>query len=104
MRTLMLIAAALLAAYAAWLALLYVGQRSMMFPDTGLQVDVGRYPLVAGAEAVAIPAAFGQVRGFYLRAPLSASAPALLYFHGNAELAVQNVALLQPLSDLACTC
>lgn len=100
MRSLMLIAAALLAAYAVWLALLYVGQRSMMFPGADLQVDAGRYPLVPGAEAVAIPAAFGQVRGYFLRAPSSASAPAVLYFHGNAELAVQNVALLLPLSDL----
>ncbi len=100
MRSLILIAAALLAAYVAWLALLYVGQRSMMFPGTGLQVDAGRYPFVAGAEAVVIPATFGRVRGFFLRAPSSASAPALLYFHGNAELALQNVALLQPLTEL----
>jgi fermentation-respiration switch protein FrsA (DUF1100 family) len=99
MRTFMLTVAILLAAYVAWLALLYVGQRSMMFPGAGLQVDAGRYPLLPGAETVVIPAGFGQVRGFLLRAPSSTSAPALLYFHGNAELAVQNIALLQPLTD-----
>ncbi|CAN5717728.1 alpha/beta hydrolase [soil metagenome] len=100
MRSLMLIAAALLAAYVAWLALLYVGQRSMMFPGAGLQVDAGRYPLAAGAEAVAIPAAFGQVRGYFLPAASPGREPAVVYFHGNAELAVQNIALLQPLADL----
>jgi uncharacterized protein len=100
MRTLALTAAALLAMYAAWLALLYVGQRGMMFSGAGMAFDAVHPPRTPMVEAVAVPASFGQVRGYFLPAVTVGSAPAVVYFHGNAELAVHNVALLQPLAEL----
>lgn len=98
MRNLAMTAAALLAVYAAWLALLYAGQRSMMFPGAGMAFDAVHQPHTTGVEAVAIPSSFGQVRGYFLPAASPGKAPAVMYFHGNAELAVHNVALLQPLA------
>lgn len=100
MRTLALTAAALLAMYAAWLAMLYLGQRSMMFPGAGIAIDGARQPRTPGAEAVAVPASFGQVRGYFLPAATAGSAPAVVYLHGNAELAVHNLALLQSVAEL----
>jgi uncharacterized protein len=100
MRTLALTAAVLLAMYATWLALLYVGQRSMMFPGAGMTIDAAGHPRTPGVEPVAIQASFGQVRGYFLSATSPGRAPAVMYFHGNAELAVQNVALLQPLAEM----
>jgi uncharacterized protein len=100
MRTLALTAAALMAMYAAWLALLYLGQRGMMFPGAGMAFDAVHQPRTPTVEAVVVPASFGQVRGYFLPAASVGSAPAIVYFHGNAELAVHNVALLQPLAAL----
>lgn len=100
MRTLALTAAALLAIYAAWLAMLYVGQRGMMFPGAGMAIDAAPQPRTPGVEAVAVPASFGQVHGYFLPAATAGSAPAVAYLHGNAELAAHNVALLQPLAEL----
>ena len=102
MRSVLLFAATLLALYLSWLALLYVGQRGMMFPGVRLfPADTVRV-LPQGVERMAITAGFGQVRAFLLPADNSTPtpAPALLYFHGNAELASQNIPLLQPLTTL----
>lgn len=100
MRTLALTVISLLAIYAAWLALLYFGQRGMMFPGAGMEFDAAHQPRTPAIEAVAVPASFGQVRGYFLPAASPGSAPAVVYFHGNAELAVHNIALLQPLAEL----
>lgn len=90
-----------LAVYACYLALLFVQQRAVMFPGAAMGWDgVGR-ALPAHAEAVAIPASFGHVKGVWLHARNGeARAPAALYFHGNAEFVDQNVALLEPLAAL----
>lgn len=98
MRTLLTVAAALLALYLGYLALLYLGQRSMMYPGAGMRVGAEAQLLPPGAEPVAIAAPFGEVRAIFLPAAAPGRAPALLYFHGNAEFAFQNVALLQPLA------
>ncbi|HET6603577.1 MAG TPA: hypothetical protein VFG21_05085 [Xanthomonadaceae bacterium] len=100
MRVLLQIAGALVLAYAAYLLLLYVGQRSMMFPGAGMAARQNAFQLPHGAEAISIPASFGTVSAILLRAPDAKPAPALLYFHGNAEFAAQNTALLQPLTAL----
>lgn len=103
MRTLVLTVAALLALYASWLAALYLGQRGMMFPGAGMTLDAeASSPEIQlpGVQSVVIPASFGQVRGYFLHAASPGPAPAVVYLHGNAELAVQNVALLQPLAEM----
>ncbi|MCA1713722.1 MAG: prolyl oligopeptidase family serine peptidase [Gammaproteobacteria bacterium] len=101
LRSLLLLLGTALAAYLGYLALLFVQQRAVMFPGAAMGWDgVGR-ALPADAEAVAIPASFGRVQGVWLRARNGgARAPAVLYFHGNAEFVDQNVALLQPLAAL----
>lgn len=99
MRNLAMAVLALLALYATWLALLYAGQRSMLFPGAGMAFETASLPRSPRVEPVGIPASFGLVRGYFLPATASGGAPAIIYFHGNAELAVHNVALLQPLAD-----
>jgi uncharacterized protein len=60
--------------------------------------DAGEPPRVPGVEAVALPASFGRVHGYFLPAAAAGRAPAMVYLHGNAELAAHNIALLQPLA------
>jgi fermentation-respiration switch protein FrsA (DUF1100 family) len=79
--------------------MLLLQQRAVMFPGAGMDWDgVGRV-LPPGAETVAITASFGTVQGVLLRARTDAArAPAVLYFHGNAEFVDQNVELLAPVA------
>jgi uncharacterized protein len=100
MRGLLSLLGLLLAMYAAYLTLLYVSQRSVVFPGTGMHWDWDSQPLPAGARTVMFDASFGAVRSVLLPAESGRPAPALLYFHGNAEFVGQNVALLQPLAAL----
>jgi uncharacterized protein len=95
-RNLLQLIVALAIGYALYLGLLFLQQRSMMFPGTTIPWDgVGRH-LPAHSERVELPASFGRVQGVLLRAPVTASkAPAALYFHGNAEFVDQNLDLLQ---------
>ena len=106
-RGVLLMLGALLAGYVCYLGLLFVQQRSVMFPGASMDWDgVGR-ALPAHAEAVSIPVSFGQVQGVLLHAHRSprrddpapaAPAPAAIFFHGNAEFVDQNVPLLEPLA------
>lgn len=98
LRGLLTIAGVVVAVYLGYLALLFVQQRSVMFPGSSMAWDgVGRV-LPAQAEAVSIPASFGRVQGVLLRSGERARSPAALYFHGNAEFVDQNLALLAPLA------
>lgn len=101
-RGVLLMLGALLAGYVCYLALLFVQQRSVMFPGASMDWEgVGRV-LPARAEVVSIPASFGHVQGVLIRARPQPSddgrIPAALYFHGNAEFVDQNVPLLEPLA------
>jgi uncharacterized protein len=106
MRAVLIILAIVLAVYLAWLAMLYAGQRSMMFPGAGMRWEWNLRALPGNAELIDIEASFGRVRGVLLPAVTDAAvtdtqqAPALLYFHGNAEFVDQNAPLLQPLAAL----
>ncbi len=90
----------LAAIYAAFLALLYLQQRQMMFPGAGMSATpLATQGFAAPAELVALPAEFGEVMAIWI--PTSTSpAPAAIYFHGNAEFAAQNVDALRPLAAL----
>ncbi|MBD8527205.1 alpha/beta hydrolase [Pseudomarimonas arenosa] len=87
-------------AYLLFLALLFMQQRAMMFPGVALQSGTGHVPTGASNE-IALPASFGQVKAWWLEAeraePPSA---AVLYFHGNYELAEHSIELLKPLNRL----
>ena len=106
-RGVLLMLGALLAGYVCYLALLFVQQRSVMFPGASMDGDGVGQALPARAEVVSIPASFGHVQGVLLRArqqpgrdgqAAAAPAPAAIYFHGNAEFVDQNVPLLEPLA------
>ena len=101
-RGVLLMLGALLAGYVCYLALLFVQQRSVMFPGASMDWDGVGQALPARAEAVSIPASFGRVQGVLLHARpqpgRDGQAPAAIYFHGNAEFVDQNVSLLEPLA------
>src|SRR5688572_33422966 len=83
-RGVLLMLGALLAGYVCYLALLFVQQRSVMFPGASMYWDGVGQALPARAEVASIPASFGHVQGVLLRArqPPGADgrAPAALYF------------------------
>ncbi|MGY6519499.1 MAG: alpha/beta hydrolase [Lysobacteraceae bacterium] len=86
-------------AYAAWLGLLYLQQRPMLFPGTGLGPALAQARLPDGASLVTLEAGFGHVLAIHLTAAVDdGPAPALIYFHGNAETALHNVAAFGPVA------
>lgn len=88
-----------LAGYGFYLGLLYVQQRSIMFPGVDLPADTTPPP--HNASVLHLPASFGKARALMLRSPdVVGPAPAVLYFHGNYELAQHNLELLAPLTEL----
>jgi uncharacterized protein len=97
-RSLLNIAAVLLALYIAWLGMLYISQRSVLFPGAGMAWRWDPQSLRPGAEPVALGASFGSVRAVFLVADTNTPTPALIYFHGNAEFVDQNIGLLQPIT------
>lgn len=67
----------------AYLLLLFVVQRSLLFPvPPRVPGDNG-----AGVEIVRLKVASGQAIGLFLPPPSSAPAPLVIFMHGNAELA-----------------
>jgi uncharacterized protein len=100
MRSLLSLVAIAFAIYLAWLGMLYVSQRSVLFPGAGMAWRWDPQALRHGAEPLELAASFGNVRGVFLAAPVDGQAPALLYFHGNAEFVDQNIGLLQPITAL----
>jgi hypothetical protein len=74
--------------YVAWATLLFVMQRSMMFPGAGVAGGGGRVgaPPPAGVEQVWIDTPAGAVEAWFLRADGSGTSPAVIFAHGNAEL------------------
>ncbi|MBB5015381.1 alpha/beta hydrolase [Rehaibacterium terrae] len=88
-------------AYALYLALLFLQQRQLMFPGAGMRWDDSAAWWPPRAQDLRIPASFGQVRGVLLPAHGAApTAPAALYFHGNAETVEQNLPLLAGVAAL----
>ena len=77
-----LVAVVLVAAY--W-ALLFFAQRSILFPAPRV---AGAPPRPPGVEQIWLAASFGRVEAWYLPAAASATRPAplLVFSHGNAEL------------------
>lgn len=91
----------LAAGYTAYLALLYLQQRQIMFPGAGMSTTpLATQRFAAPAEVIALPGDFGTVLAIWLPAE-APRAPAAIYFHGNAEFAAQNVEALRPLTALS---
>ena len=89
MKIIVIVAMALGLAYCGYLVMLYLGQNSMVFPgrtaDPAREAEIRRY--FPRLEEFSVAAADGAVlRGYYLpRSIHGQSAPAVLYFCGNAE-------------------
>lgn len=75
-----------LAGYLAWLLLLFVAQRQLIYLRGGLPTvpDVARS--LPGLRAFRIPVPGGEVDAWFLPPAGGAAAPALIFTHGNAEL------------------
>ncbi|MBF6025383.1 alpha/beta hydrolase [Lysobacter niastensis] len=101
LRGLMLIVGAAIAVYVCYLALLFLQQRSVMFPGSTTDAfGVGLTP-PERSETVLIPASFGNVQGVLLPARTDRRrAPAVLYFHGNAEFVDDSLHMLEPLTAM----
>lgn len=79
------VAALLAAIVLVWWALLFFGQRSLLFPAPSL---AGAAPPPADAEVVRLALPYGPVEAWYLP-PLTRNtvpAPLLIFAHGNGEL------------------
>lgn len=88
------------AVYALYLALLFVQQRSMMFPGPDMRLPaLAGLELPPGASRVLLPASFGEVQAVWLHArDAGVGLPAAIYLHGNAESVGQNLHLLGALA------
>lgn len=77
-----------LSAYAAWLVLLWLGQRQLMFPAQARE-PAPEAAERAGAEVWWLDTEDGRVEGWFLPGrgvTIERPGPALVYFHGNGEL------------------
>ena len=69
-------------AYGGWLALLFVGQRALIFP--GQRIPAGEAP--SDVEQVWLQTDAGKVEAWFLRGEGPGPRPLLVYAHGNGEL------------------
>jgi hypothetical protein len=81
----------LVACYAVYAGLLYATQRSLMFPAAASDWPRRSRVATPGWSEVQVPASFGAVRVLYRPAPDAKPGAALIYLHGNAEFADDNV-------------
>jgi pimeloyl-ACP methyl ester carboxylesterase len=88
------------AAYAAWVALLFFGQRRMIYPRIGLPQVPSALTTVHGARGFWLSTDGGDVEAWFLPpVGVDGPAPALLFTHGNAELIDYWVDDLQHLAE-----
>ncbi len=96
------VTAVLLAAYVAYLSLLFVVQRRVMYP--GAQAtprSASPEAIRHGVESLWLSTSSGEVEAWYLPAASTVErGPAAVVFHGNAELALDSAAVLAHLSEL----
>ncbi len=73
--------------YLGWAALLFIMQRSMMFPGKNLTLPTlatGQIP--EGVESIRLPFSDGFAEAWFIRSPEAQPSSAVLFAHGNAEL------------------
>lgn len=97
MSSVLRIACVVVMAWLGWAALLYASQRGLVFPGAQLRAPPGTDP--TGAERITVHPDGGRLDAFLLRAAGQARAPAILFAHGNAEFAVQNIRAFAPWRD-----
>ncbi|MEO6323139.1 MAG: alpha/beta hydrolase [Thermoanaerobaculia bacterium] len=81
--------------YGAFLLVLFVGQRSMLYP--GRSIPVAKEPeAVPGLERFVLPIAGGEVEALFLPAPEAEGVrqPAVIFAHGNYEVVDSSTAQL----------
>jgi fermentation-respiration switch protein FrsA (DUF1100 family) len=72
--------------YSAWLLLLFVGQRQLIYLSGGLATIPGVERSLPGLRAFRIPFEGGEVEAWFLPPVGPTPAPAMIFTHGNAEL------------------
>jgi fermentation-respiration switch protein FrsA (DUF1100 family) len=77
---------AILLVYAAWLLLLFIGQRQLIYLSGGLATIPGVERSLPGLRAFRIAFDGGEVDAWFLPPVSPTPAPALIFTHGNAEL------------------
>ncbi len=97
LRTLLSVVGFALLIYLAWLLLLFLQQKTMMFPGAGGGAPDWQRILPPGGERWQLDTSFGQVDAVLLPSGTSPG-PALLYFHGNGESVAQNLAAFDEFS------
>ncbi|MDX1394757.1 MAG: alpha/beta hydrolase [Gemmatimonadota bacterium] len=98
--------AAAVAVYLVYAAILFLLQRTMMYPGTRLAPgpsSLGADGAAVGVEEVALESEAGAIRAWYAPAAQTAPAgpgPGAILFHGNAELADDLIPAFRPLAEL----
>lgn len=72
--------------YLAWATFLFLSQGRMIFPGAGMGAPEGLGRDVAGLERLWLDLPGGRTETWFLPPATDTPAPALLFFHGNAEL------------------
>jgi fermentation-respiration switch protein FrsA (DUF1100 family) len=76
-------------AYGCYALLLYLGQRTIMYPGRGIKVEPTPPRSSAELQVARLDTAAGKVEAWFLPAkgiPAGARSPAMLFFHGNGEV------------------
>jgi len=80
--------------------IMYVRQKSILFPAASSDRYQFRSTLPKGSQLVEIPSSFGKVRTVYWPASKQISrAPAIIYMHGNFEGVENSFDMIRPLVD-----
>jgi fermentation-respiration switch protein FrsA (DUF1100 family) len=72
--------------YSAWLLLLFIGQRQLIYLSGGLSTTPGVERSLPGLRAFRIPFDGGEVDAWFVPPVGPQPAPAMIFTHGNAEL------------------
>jgi pimeloyl-ACP methyl ester carboxylesterase len=84
--------------YPLYAGIMFSKQEQILFPASSEKHYALNVPQPANGKLVEIPASFGNVRAFYQPAA-NASAPVILYTHGNFECIQDSFSLVRPLVD-----
>lgn len=87
-------------AYAAWGALLFIMQRSMMYPGASLAATATDRTPPEGVAPVRIPFSGGEAEAWFVPGSESGRSPAIIFAHGNAEIIDYGLRDALALSDL----
>ncbi|MFQ5747495.1 MAG: alpha/beta hydrolase [Gemmatimonadota bacterium] len=87
--------------YLGWATLLFIMQRSMMFPGKNLDLPaLSASQLPGGVESIRLPFFEGSAEAWFIGARENQASPAVVFAHGNAELIGDGLRDARSLTDL----